>query len=159
MISPFEELLKELSRQIGLDLHPDQHGICCLKVDEDLRIQIEPDSQKGRLLIGSFIGELMPGRFREEVLKEALKANALILPEGKPGGMPGGTLAFHQHNNQLFLFHYVAQEGLDGPKLVQALAQFTNYAMLWHNSIKNGRPTPLNLGAPHPSPLPFGIRP
>ncbi len=145
----FEETLKELSPLVGLDLHPDQHGACCLLVGDQLEVQIEPD-KKEDVVIYAFIGELGPGKFREEVLKEGLKANNQLLP--------GGTLGYSGKNNQFAICQRLNHETIKGQELLEALATLIDYATQWQSALKEGKLAPSFLSSKPLAPPPFGIK-
>ncbi len=96
MIDRFEELLNQLSQEIGISLHPDKIGACTLKTNDNFDVQLECDPSQEKLLIATFLCEIPPGKFRENILKDALTANGPY-PEN-------GTLGYCQSNNQLALY-------------------------------------------------------
>jgi hypothetical protein len=130
----FEELLKELGGIINAPLHPDKHRVCKLNVNNYLHIQLEHDAVKERLLIATFLCEIPAGKFRENVLKDALKANT-IYPRI-------GTLCYSERNNQLSLFEYFSFYDLTAAKLSEYLNKFIDRAMLWKTAVEKGQSSP-----------------
>ena len=145
----FEDLLKELSPLVGLPLHPDNHGACCLLVGDRLEVQIEPD-KRDDIVIFAFMNELPPGKFREEVLKEGLKANAQFLP--------GGIISFSGKTNQLAIYQRLQHQTINAHDLLDALASFIDYAMQWQMSLQDGKTAPTFLATKSSAPPPFGMK-
>lgn len=130
MIDRFEELLNELGEEYGLSLHPDRKGACKLKINETIHIQIECDAHQENLLAATFICDIPPGKYRENILKDALKAN---------GPFPkNGTLAYSDRNNKLVLFSYLRMSNLTGKKLAEFLATFLDKANNWRIGVETG---------------------
>lgn len=150
MINSIEALLKELSPLIGLDLHLDIHDVCCLQAGESLQVQIE-QGMKSNIFIAAFLTEVGPGKFREEVLKEGLKANAQLFP--------GGILCFNNKNGQLAVYKMLPQETLNGSKLLEELSTLIDYASQWQSALKDGKTAPVSIGSKSSAPSPFGLKP
>jgi len=149
-MNPFEELLKELSLLIGLNLHSDENNVCYLWAGETLKVQLEQD-KKNHVVVAAFISELGPGKFREEVLKEGLKANAQFFP--------GGILCFSSKNGQLVVYLLLPIETADGQKLLESLSTLINYALQWQIALQEGKTAPLSLASKPSLPHAFGIKP
>lgn len=149
-MNPFEELLKELSPLIGLSLHIDENNVCCLWAGETLKVQLEQD-KKSHIVVAAFLCELGPGKFREEVLKESLKANAQFFP--------GGILCFSSKNGQLSIYLLLPIETLDGQKLLESLSILINYALQWQTAIQEGKTAPLSIASKPSFSHAFGLKP
>ena len=130
MIDQFEALLKDLSPLVGTALHIDKTGGCKLSVNHSLHVNLQCDPKDRRLLMASFIGEIPPGKFRENLLKDALRAN-----EASPFHE---VLGYSERNNQLALFSYTSFEYLSADKLYQQLKQFVAKANEWKVAIETG---------------------
>lgn len=148
MMDRFEQLLSELSVQIGIPLHVDKNRACKLKINDTLHIQIEFDMQKESLLCATFVAEVPAGKFCEEILKEALKWND-ALPRL-------GTFALCERNRQLTYFLYVPIAEFHGDKLGKILAEFIRNADAWRTAIVSGRSSPSSSAASS-LPKPFFI--
>jgi hypothetical protein len=155
MITPFEDLLHEMGASLGMTLHTDSHGACCLKLKDKLRVQIEPDKKEERVMIAAFIAELNPGRFRENVLKEALRVNT----QNVVNGQTGAILGFSARHNQLACYTSLPFEGISGEKLVTALSYLIEQSLLWFDALQNGQAVPPGILPNYAPPTPFGIRP
>jgi hypothetical protein len=148
-IDRFEEILKEFSQELGLALHPDKRGACKLKINDTLHVQLECDISQENLLIATFICEVPPGKFRENILKDALKAN---------GPFPAhGTLAYSERNNQLVLFAFLRLSSLTGRKLAEFFSPFIEKANQWRNGVETGRTAHL-VSSSHSSTSVFGLK-
>lgn len=155
MITPFEDLIRELGTTLGIPLHLDAHGACCLMINEKMRLQIEPDKKGENLVIVAYMGQLNPGKFREEALKEALKANTHFVISGNTGAI----LGYSGHHNQLSCHTFVPFDGLTVEKLLPALTYLTEYSLSWMDSLLAGQTAPPGLQPRPPAMTPFGIRP
>ncbi len=143
----FQELLWDLGEIIELPLHVDKNHACNLLLDEHLEIQMQMDSHGENLLICSFIADIPPGRFRENVLRDALKVNSIY--------HPFGTLAFYEKKNFLILHQYLPAEKLNGEKLATYLEPFIEEAEEWRKAITSGATAPIKYHSTDSKPPPF----
>jgi hypothetical protein len=130
MTDPFEALLQELSAELGIALHPDRKGACKLKINETFHVQLECDAHQENLLVAAFICDVPPGKYRENILRDALKAN---WPFPK-----NGTLAYSDRNNKLVLFSYFRLANVNGKKLAEFLTVFLDKANNWGIGVETG---------------------
>jgi hypothetical protein len=151
MIDRFEGLLTELGSELGIPLHQDRLGACKLNVNNELHIQLECDAHQDNLLIAVFICDIPPGKFRENILKDALKSNC---PFPK-----NGTLSFSDRNNKLTLFKYLRFAGLNGQKLAEFLAAFIEKATQWRVGVETGHTSQLAAPPTKPSTNILGLKP
>ncbi|MGB7127677.1 MAG: CesT family type III secretion system chaperone [Candidatus Rhabdochlamydia sp.] len=151
MMDPFAQLLNDLSLLLDTHLSPDKRGACKLNIEDALHIQLEPDANREKLLFFSFLSEIPPGKFRENVLRDALKANAdLSTP---------GTLGFSERNNQLVLFANLNLHPLTAKEVLDFLHLFMAKAQAWKQGIATGQTSNLCL-EPLQKPLsPFDLKP
>jgi hypothetical protein len=126
----FEELLKELGKILNLSLHPDRHRACNLKINNGLEVQIEINPVKEKLLFVTLIGTIPPGKFRENLLKEALKANNQFPRTG--------ILGYSERNNKLTLHEFLPLSEMNGEKMAKYLQQFVLKADEWKVSLETG---------------------
>jgi hypothetical protein len=152
MTDPFEILIQQLGQSLSVPLHVDRHLACTLKVHQKLTVQLQMDSAQENLIVASFICELPPGRFRENVLCEALKSNNLPDPRT-------GILGFLSKTNHLTLHQFYRFASLDSEKLSMVIAGFIDYADLWREAIGLGysSPSPIFENTATP-PSPFGLK-
>lgn len=150
MIDRLEELLNELGAELGTTLHPDKKGACKLKINETLHVQMECDAHQENLLVATFICDIPPGKYRENILKDALKAN---------GPFPvNGMLAYSDRNNKLALFSYFRLASLTGKKLSEFLAAFVEKANHWRLGVETGHTSHLVSTSIKPESGMFGMK-
>lgn len=135
MMSLFEILLEELGKVFELKLHTDRKGACSIQVRPNLVVQLQPDPSQEGLWIFALLAEIPPGKFREEVLKEALKANGLAT-------LRPGVFGYVQNTNQLALSQKYPFEILDGERLCGLLGAFLDLAEKWQDALQQGRAAP-----------------
>jgi hypothetical protein len=151
MIDQFHELLFSLGEQLKLPLQPDKRGACKLNIRNLFSIQIEYEPSRDRILIASFLCDIPPGKLRENILKDALKAN-FPFPEM-------GSLGYCERNNKLALFLYVPLSGLSGEKCASILTAFIEKANAWREAVPLGQTSTL-VESVKPSELkPFNLKP
>ncbi len=129
-MSIFDELIEVLSKSLNIPLHVEKGKLCRLNINEVMRVQIEWDELKEKVLIASFLCELPPGKFRENALKEALKTN-------NQEAMPF-TLAYSERNNQLAAFVYYPISSLKPEFFLEELLKFVEKADLWRVAVERG---------------------
>lgn len=127
----FAILLDDLGTLIQVPLHPDHHRSCSLNVNGQLHVQIQEDENKDQLLVATFIGEIPPGKFRENILKETLKENNLFSRLG--------TFSYSERNNQLAFFSYLPLAGLRGDTMADFLELFFEKAFSWRTALATGQ--------------------
>lgn len=128
----FESLLEELSQTMKIaNLHPDRNHSCQIHLPNGLDIQIEIDSMGREVIIGCDLGPVQQGRYRENVFREALKANAMPAPRH-------GILAYSNKTEHMILFEPLPVKDLTGEKIADAIAPFTEKALLWKGSLERG---------------------
>lgn len=143
----FQELLWDLGELIELPLHIDKNRACNLLLDETLELQLQMDSHEENLLVCAYLGEIPPGRFRENALKDALKVNHHY--------HPFGFLGFYEKKNLLVLHQLIPAETLSGEKLKESLEVFIEEADEWHKALAAGQTTPPKYQRTDHKPPPF----
>lgn len=153
MTGHFEELLQELGRYLHLELHTDQSGACSLLFASQIVIQLQLDSGQEKLVLFCKIAEIPPGKFRENVLMEGLKANAM------PDPLPG-IFAYLATTNHLVLYQSYPLFILNGERLAMFVTNLLNLAESWRTALLDGKAGPFSSRAPSASVAnPFGLRP
>jgi hypothetical protein len=136
MIDRFEGILQLFGEALNLPLQSDKNNACAIQIKQGLTVQLQSDPSQTRLLIGCKIVEIPPGKFRENVLKEALKANGLPDPRV-------GTFAYIAAINTLFLFQEYPFDLLTtGERIAGLISAFLKTATDWRNAIDAGDPGP-----------------
>ena len=144
----FGALLKEMEQFFHCSLEPDQNDSCLIKMGTGISIQIELD-RYGYLLIGCKIGLLPMSRYRDNLIQQALKSNAVSMPSS-------GTFGFSQKTNQLVLFMRLDPGSLSMHQILQLLPSFATKAKKWTDAVAKGE-TPSVEEAETPSNTPSGI--
>ncbi|HSX10865.1 MAG TPA: CesT family type III secretion system chaperone [Chlamydiales bacterium] len=139
MTNQFEELLHELGKIFHLELRIDHSHACSIQMHDSLTIQLQLDVSQENLWIFSRIIEVPPGKFRENIFREALKANALPDPRTAHFGYLSNT-------NHLALFQKYPLTILNGERLAGLVGAFVEMADSWMQAIAKGQPAPTQLG-------------
>lgn len=143
----FEEYIQKLGQALETSLHAEKGYLCKIRIDGSLRVQIEHEPAEERILIASFLCELPPGKFREDLLKEALKANdALDLL---------GIFAYSSKNNSLTYFLYLSDK-IQFEEFSQSFLQWLEVAKKWKSAVETGNIFQISQSHP-PSPSFFGL--
>ena len=124
----FGSLIEELGKVLKINLKTDKNNACLIDFKNGLKVQIEIDARGENVLIAADLGEIVQGRFRENVFREALKANGLPPPRN-------GIFAHSKKNESLVLYDNVTMEEISGEKLADFLLDFNKKAELWKGCI------------------------
>jgi hypothetical protein len=131
----FADLIHEFGELFGERFEPYQNRMIRFLINEHLHVQIETDGMGESLLLVCLISDLPPGRFREQVLKEALKANHLLDEQRS-------TLSYEEKDNQLILSLHIPTHGITAQKLLDHLLPLIKRAERWRTAIDNGHSSP-----------------
>lgn len=131
VVDVYTAILQELGKNLGVELHSDQNNSCLLKLKEGVKLQIELDRTGEALILGSDLGEVPAGSYRENLFREALRANGMANPRY-------GTLAYSQQKDHLVLFASLPLKDLTGDKVFAFLSPFAIKAKVWKDAIERG---------------------
>lgn len=131
----FAVILEDLSRNLSLDLKVDENESCLINIQNRIEIQLELDPSQCYLVIGAVIGELPPGKFREDSLVAALKANAKPYPRL-------GTFAFSRRLESLVIFEMIELDHFDVNNILSILTPLIKKALTWKNALQSGLTAP-----------------
>ena len=131
----FHDLIHELGEYMGEEFKVDANGSITLRINETLKVQIELEPTGERIILTSMIIEIPPGKFRETILKDSLKAN--FLAEDKIG-----TLSYLEKENVLVLFQFLEARSITKEILHENLLELIDRAQKWHSAIEAGRSAP-----------------
>jgi hypothetical protein len=135
-------ILKDLEKHIQIeDLHADENASCLINFGDGVSIQIELDPAEEYICVGTKLGEVPSGRYRQSLFKEALKANGLPPPRI-------GTFAYSEKSKSLIYFEYLWAKEMTGQRLFEFVQQFKSKAVLWKGAIARGEIPQLDLMAP-----------
>lgn len=123
----FDALMEDLGKVLDTKLKPDHLNICRLKYPDGLIIQLEVDRDESRLVMGTPIGTLPPGRFRQDFLEQTLKANY--------SDYHLGTFGYAKKSGELYLYAYLLIKNLSGKQLATFLEPFNEKARSWAASL------------------------
>jgi len=130
-MDPFEDLIHDFGVVIDLPLKADSRQSCKLDFDEDFTVQIDLDTSGDKILIGSQLGELSAGPYREKIFRKALHVNGNVTSVR-------GVLAYSTKNSSLVLFEYLPLSSLNGETLYKYMQTFISHAQTWHEALKRG---------------------
>lgn len=149
----FYKLIEDLGELMDQDFYVDQNHACQIIFDEKLAVQMEMEITGERLLFGSLLCDAPPGKFREEILKNALIANHM-------NPLELGDLCFVEQENVLSLYAYLPSRELTAEKLLDQLAVFVDKGLRWKEAIESGKTHPPDLDMAKPQgENPFGMKP
>ena len=145
-MNKFELLIQELGQILGISLQGEQGSICKLFIKDKIHLQIEYDEEAERIILACFVSEIPPGKFREDILSAALKAN-YIDPSL-------GSFAYSE-NTQILILQLYLPSSIPPALLGTLLQQFTEKAITWKDAIEQGNVSRLvsNPGSSLPSPI------
>lgn len=131
-MTPFEDVIRELSMIMQVDLRPDSHQACLITFPEDeLGVQIDLDTHADKIVVGTQLGRINPGSYREHIFRTAMRVNGT-------SETPRGVLAFSEKNDTLVLFQFLKLAGLNGEKLHDFLQLFREHAKIWKKALSTG---------------------
>lgn len=146
----YESFLQDLARALDIsELRPDGNNSCLIQLKNGIKIQLEMDRANDFLFLGSDLGVLPPGPYRENVFREALKANGLPYPRY-------GTFAYSSKTDHLVLFERFRGRELKAESIADFIGQFSEKAFQWGEAIGRGD-VPI-VHVQHPSSGMFGLR-
>lgn len=146
MINQFEELLAAIGKVFDLALHVDRSNACSIQIHDNLIIQLQLDVSQENLWIFSKLIEIPPGKFRENVLREALKANGLPDPRV-------GAFGYIAATNHLALFQKYPLTILNGDRLAGLMGAFLEMADNWRKAVASGQSAPPSSREVIPNPF------
>ena len=135
----FGALIEELSTALKIKLAPDSHSACRIRFKDKLEVYMEADVSGEMLQMVIDIGKPGDGKFRENLLKEALRANGLPFPRS-------GTFCYGQKADSLLLYDVLPMEDLNGTRLADVIGQLSDKARVWRDSIAHGEIPPFQSG-------------
>jgi len=128
-------------------LQMDQSHACSLRIHENFTIQLQLDPTQEHCWIFSKIVEVPPGKFRENVFQETLKANGQADP--RPA-----IFCYLSQTNQLALYQKYPLSTLNGENLAGFIGAFLQVGELWQKAIVSGQVAPPSINDSNP----FGLK-
>jgi len=124
-------LFEEFGKKINVTITPEQNGGCRIRFKSGVEVQIETSADGRSLMIGCELGSMPPGRYRENVFREALRANGLPLPRN-------GVFGFAKPKDSLYLCDQIALDELSGDRLFEFMQPFLQKAEIWRDALSRG---------------------
>jgi hypothetical protein len=126
------ELLQELGKNIGLpDLKANDEGLCSLRFDDRVTIDLEANKETGALIYSSLVATLVPHQ-TEKFYPEILEANLLWVGTG------GATLGVDPATLNVFMCYQEKLEGMEYLRFQDLLKGFSDVALFWNKRINEG---------------------
>jgi hypothetical protein len=150
MAIELERIIEILADELDTELNLDAGNLCNIMINDQIAVQLELDKTGENVMLGCMILEISPGKFRENVLKAALKANYV-----KEKGI--GNFSYIPKSATLCLFEFLPLDYLTEESTFKFFTDFCNKALNWHENLQAGRIPTISSGG-SPSSNPFGIR-
>jgi hypothetical protein len=128
----FETLLSDLGKSVGLpNLKPSKEGLCSLRFDDKVTIDMEASEETGALIFSSIVGTLAPYQ-TEEFYPLILEANLLW------AGTGGATLGVDPATLSVFMCYQEKLEGMEFMRFQDLLKGFSDTALFWNKKVTEG---------------------
>ncbi|MBX9742120.1 MAG: type III secretion system chaperone [Chthoniobacterales bacterium] len=125
----FNDLLRDLGKSVGLpDLKPSSDGLCSLRFDDRVTIDLECSEERGALIFSSIVGTLLPYQ-ASKVYPELLEANLLWVGTG------GATLGVDPATLSVFMCYQEKMEGMEFTRFQDLLKGFSDTALFWNKRL------------------------
>lgn len=127
----FESLLEETSQAMGVPMKSNANDTCVFSAPNGMKIQMEVDEEETQFLILAEIGQVPIGKYRENLFKDALIANANPPPRV-------GRFAYSEQSEMLLMFEHLSVKNLNGQKISDYLQPFIEKAHKWQQALLRG---------------------
>lgn len=128
----FGTLLEEIGKLLHIEnLQVDKNNSCLIQFPNKLNIQMEIDSSRNLLVIGCNLGIVPAGRYRENVFREALKANGMPPPRH-------GDFSYSKQQDSLIITREMSMQDIHADKIVHELKSFIQKAEQWKEALSRG---------------------
>lgn len=131
----YSELIADLSDRLNMEIYPDVNNVVNLMIEKRVKIQLESDPVDEFILLGAYVADLPPGKFREHILKNALKANHNVDKHPE-------ILSYMSRENMLTLHIKLVTPTLTTDILIEHIKSIVERAKKWQDAIESGRPSP-----------------
>ena len=131
----FADIIQTLGEELDAILHVDERGVCCVELNDSIRVQIEPGQDHSNILICCKVSQLPPGKFREQALLDYLRANDFE-------NRQYGTFSFLPKKSILFFHERYPTDNFHADELVEFLIHFSERAYEFRKAIDQGRSVP-----------------
>jgi hypothetical protein len=128
----FQRLIKIFGEHIGVPfLEPHPQGLCSLRFDDRVTIDLEYNEEQDAILLSSLVGVL---KLQERKLfyGELLEANLLW------GGTGGATIGVDPASLTVFLCYQEQLKRISLAQFQQLMKRFSDTALFWNQRIADG---------------------
>ncbi len=126
----FSEYIVNYGKEVGIaDLKLNEAGVCSLKFDEQLDVDIIYRKEQEQVILASPIGDIPP-EGREEFFKQLLIANAFGLENA------GAILGIEEQENRIVLSYMFISSIFSFDLFKTVLANFVDLVEFWQEKIK-----------------------
>jgi len=142
-LEALKSLLEDLGRMALFPLaamRPNQQGTCAVPLPDGSVVKMELDEREQNFLIVTVVGNVPTGRYRENLFREALKANGKSHPRY-------GTFAFSSKTEHFLLFESLGLKDLTSAQVAEYFPHFLEKAALWRQAVNFGN-VPVKSSAP-----------
>jgi len=128
----FNHLLQDLGKSVGLsELQASKEGLCSLRFDDRITVDMECSQDKGVLIFSSIVGALLPEQSKD-FHPQLLEANLLW------SGTGGATLGVDPVTQSVFLCYQEKMKDLKFLRFQELLKGFSNVALFWNQHLTPG---------------------
>lgn len=128
----FESILKELGEKIGIpNLEPTKNNNITLTLKNKINVTLQLHKDQPLLIISFKIVEIPASRYRENVLREALKFNGLNKQQK-------GVFAFSKKTQTLILFEMLPLDHISSDQVKTVMMSLSEKAALWKETLNRG---------------------
>lgn len=128
----FGLLLQDVGKLLNIPkLEPDRNNSCLINFPEKISIQMEMDPSGNHLILACDLGTVPPGRYRELVFREALRANGVQPPHF-------GEFSYSKQADKLMLMQQIPLKDINGDKVLAVLNPLLEKGKYWKEAIFRG---------------------
>lgn len=128
-IANFHNLLKDFGSNVGLtDLKPNDDGLCSLRFDDRVTIDLECNEQSETLVFSTIVGTLLPYQI-EKMYSKLLEANLFW------SGTGDATLGVDPATLRVFLCYQERIQEMAFLRFQELLKNFSDVALSWNKSL------------------------
>lgn len=145
-------LLEDLGRMLKLsELQPDRNNSCMIKFANGTSCFIEPGKERPILTIAFELGTPAPGKYRENLFFDALRANGMLPPRV-------GYFAYSTKSGKLFLMQELLMDGIHADAVFHILTPMKEKAKEWQEAIARGEIPQLQFSTRYAPSGMFGLK-
>lgn len=148
--SQFETILKDLEAYFNYPLKVDERNACSLKLKSGMEVQMEMDRYEN-FVIAIRLATIPASRYRENVLKEALRMNHI-------DAASKGIFGYGTRNNRLILFLTINQPQISQNTLLALVPPFIIKGQSWFDPLQRGEVPIVETNSGEGRPNIFGIK-